>query len=759
MGTSGILHLLLHSKKSLQQLLLFILLCLMLAVLPGKVKAQPTVILDGIYSNSTDGFTGYLMNWGPFPVTCAGDVTIECFSLTGQGSPVLEYNVGNGWIQLTPPTSVSEMVGSMSQIELRLTVTGLPNVESVTLTGGFVWEKMSVSWVAANTHNISCHGANDGALEVAAHCGKSGSFTYSWSKSGVPFSSDPGISGLSPDNYRVEVSNGGIDPTVILDYTLNEPDSLYFSVSGKNWSCPSSVGCNGSISISPVGGTPPYNYTIDGASTPNPINSLCGYQGAGRTYNLNITDANNCTTAGSQPFVITTDSTAPNCTTYPQDYPYDIGGSTPPSGTWGQIFSDNTISYIGGDTNDTLIFPVNAQNYNNIQLRVTASQSGEDDWTGSEFLQVGVDINGGTNFTQVVSDYCKWEGNPNETGGGSNCSGETSPTPTSWITLTGAEGRSINVRIVFNSQSPHNYVINSFIVQGRKLSSAINPSFSGQPDICTDNFSSATPTYTDGVINWICNVSPDNYEFWFTRHWSITDGCNNIQSYDQKISVGTPPTLTLPRDTILDYCHNTNATIIGPTGSDLCDGSLTTTWAVTKNETNVVPQTGTGNTAVINYFPRPVVSDDTTYVITWTVTDDAGFSKNGSLNVQIEKPMKITLTPVNANFCSGTLAIFNLAVSGGTGKYLNLVPGAIFGGAVTISPNGTWTSSGNHSSGTYETSNLDYGGTNAINIAYTDTLNGNIAGGCTLLQTITSGGDIFTVHQKIPTNPINRVSP
>jgi hypothetical protein len=331
------------------------------------------------------------------------------------------------------------------------------------------------------------------------------------------------------------------------------------------------------------------------------------------------------------------------------------------------------------------------------------------------------------------------------------------PTPTTpnWINLTGAEGKLITIQLVFNSQSPHNYTIQNFRIRGNKLSAGIAPAISGQPTSCTDNFSAVTVTHTDGTINWICNV-PGNQEFWYNRAWRVSDGCDNFVIHNQRITEGAPPILGTPRDTTIDFCHSGAVSLRGPSLSDVCDATPTISWAFTLNG---APLSGSGSNNPTIAFPPSVLGGDTTYTVTWTLVDAAGFSVSANQHVTVKPQMHISLSPITVNFCTGESASFTISVAGGTGSYLTLVPGVAMGGGVSLTPNGTWSSSGNHSTGTYTTSNLTVltpGTSDVITVNYTDGTFNGVVGGCSTGDQTFSSGNGFTVHQKISTNSLGR---
>jgi gliding motility-associated-like protein len=147
-----------------------------------------------------------------------------------------------------------------------------------------------------NVQNVKCKTNATGSATVVAN-GGSGSYSYLWNS--TPTQSTSIANGLVAGNYTVTVTdnNGCIIP-VTKTITITEPAAILNATSssplfnGSNISC--FGGNNGSINLSPTGGTSAYSFSWNGpsgyTSTSEDINTLV----AG-TYSVLITDANACT--------------------------------------------------------------------------------------------------------------------------------------------------------------------------------------------------------------------------------------------------------------------------------------------------------------------------------------------------------------------------------------------------------------------------------------------------------------------------------
>ncbi len=135
-------------------------------------------------------------------------------------------------------------------------------------------------------NSIRCNGDNTGSL-TATTTGGTGAYTYVWKKNGVliPNGITNPINNLTVGVYELTVSDNFT--TTVLSYTLNQPTVLSGTFTTVAASC--NGGANGSITINPTGGTPPYSYSWFNGSTAQTQNGL-----SAGNYVVSIKDANNC---------------------------------------------------------------------------------------------------------------------------------------------------------------------------------------------------------------------------------------------------------------------------------------------------------------------------------------------------------------------------------------------------------------------------------------------------------------------------------
>ncbi|PLX04776.1 MAG: hypothetical protein C0594_08850, partial [Marinilabiliales bacterium] len=137
------------------------------------------------------------------------------------------------------------------------------------------------------TTDVSCNSLCDGDATVSAS-GGDGSYTFTWSDA----QNGTTASNLCAGTVTVTVTdgNGCTDNT---SATIIEPTLLSITTNSTDVAC--NGGTNGSVSVSPTGGTTPYTYNWDnGAGTTASSTGL-----AAGTYNVTVTDGNGCVANGS----------------------------------------------------------------------------------------------------------------------------------------------------------------------------------------------------------------------------------------------------------------------------------------------------------------------------------------------------------------------------------------------------------------------------------------------------------------------------
>lgn len=131
---------------------------------------------------------------------------------------------------------------------------------------------------------VSCIGTCNGSAGVTA-TGGTPPYSYFWSNGNTT----PSDTSLCPGTYTITVTDSN-NVTATTQFTITQPTPVsYFpTITGDNGSC------NGSISVVPFGGSPPFTYTWDscgssgGSTSPSIINVCAG------TCCVTITNAGGC---------------------------------------------------------------------------------------------------------------------------------------------------------------------------------------------------------------------------------------------------------------------------------------------------------------------------------------------------------------------------------------------------------------------------------------------------------------------------------
>jgi len=130
---------------------------------------------------------------------------------------------------------------------------------------------------------VSCYGQSTGSAIAFTNAGV-GPFTYNWNNGGTTSA----ISNLTAGNYTLTV-NDSFGCSYQSSTTITQPAAAITA----NVTATNDVICNGnnngSISISPTGGTAPYNYNWSNGATSQNLTNV-----AGGNYTVNITDNFGC---------------------------------------------------------------------------------------------------------------------------------------------------------------------------------------------------------------------------------------------------------------------------------------------------------------------------------------------------------------------------------------------------------------------------------------------------------------------------------
>ena len=155
--------------------------------------------------------------------------------------------------------------------------------------------------IIPTTENVSCHGGDDGLIDIAVFGGVS-PYSFNWTLNGNYFSSDSDLISLSAGEYCVTVIDSGEDTTNLCVYVF-EPPAM--SIDGQVEQIDCYGNCNGKVTVNGQGGVPgtsmgelwDYQYRLYSIETglyslwqnENTFEDLCP-----GNYNVEVIDYNGC---------------------------------------------------------------------------------------------------------------------------------------------------------------------------------------------------------------------------------------------------------------------------------------------------------------------------------------------------------------------------------------------------------------------------------------------------------------------------------
>ncbi len=329
----------------------------------------------------------------------------------------------------------TDSIGGLAGGTYDLTVTddeGCTNMGSVLVLG-------TVPTLSSSFSYPTCNGDNDGSATVAVVSGIM-PYTFVWQTGG----SGDTESGLTSGSYSVTVTDSsGCSDNITVN--VMDPDTL--NLSTNNSSNPTSCGANNGVAnVSVTGGIAPYTYFwANGQNQASNINLGTG------TYDVTVTDANNCVRTASVTLI---DPNAPSLTANGSSVTcsYDLGtasvtvtGGTPPFlYLWDNGETDSSLTDLGvGSYNVQVVDAAGCVRF------VTADVAGPDDldvmFTQEDLTGEGLcDIK--TNITGGNTPYASFQWREDQGTNNVDIAGETNqdylsaPNGLYWLVVTDAQG-------------------------------------------------------------------------------------------------------------------------------------------------------------------------------------------------------------------------------------------------------------------------------------------------------------------------------
>ena len=210
------------------------------------------------------------------PATCGGNNGTAVVN-AGGGTAPYTYSVGG-------PSQGTNTFTGLAPGSYTATVTDAAGCTQTT-TFTIVASNTPVASILSQ-QNISCFGGVNGSVLVN---NSGGLAPVQYSLNGGPFQSSNTFGSLAAGPYTVTVQDAN-GCTSSVNFTITTPTQLTYSSSTTPTLCNGS--CDGQITITPNGGTPPYQFSTNNGTTFSPANPITGL--CANSYNIVVQDAAGC---------------------------------------------------------------------------------------------------------------------------------------------------------------------------------------------------------------------------------------------------------------------------------------------------------------------------------------------------------------------------------------------------------------------------------------------------------------------------------
>jgi gliding motility-associated-like protein len=235
----------------------------------ATINLASPLVIDGVVT--TDVSCG-LIDDGTLTITASGGVPPFEYSIDG-----VTYVASNFFDFLSPgayPVSVRDDAGCVISLLVTVNSSSLVSIDGIARI------------------DVSCNGGADGEFSVTVSGGTS---PYEYGLDGMVFGPSPTITGLVAGPYTLHVRDDvGCEATMAV--TILEPDPVLIdAIVPNDVTCPGMI--DGEITITVSGGTPVYEYSIDGGGVFAPTSVFTGL--APGIYPIQVRDDNGCLQTGT----------------------------------------------------------------------------------------------------------------------------------------------------------------------------------------------------------------------------------------------------------------------------------------------------------------------------------------------------------------------------------------------------------------------------------------------------------------------------
>jgi len=257
----------------------------------GATTQDISGLFGGTYQVTvTDGVGGQSVG-GPYTVNAPSTILVNtdsiiglsCFGATDGGVNISVSGGTPGYTYVWSNGATTQDVTGLSAGPANVTISDA-NGCTASAKSIFIDSLTPITATAASIQNISCNGANDGAIDIIVNGGV-GNFSYIWSNGATT----QDLTGLATGNYTVTVADSNSCTVVFGPQAITQPAVLAINLDSIH-----SIACNGdadgAVFISPTGGTTPYTYQWSNTQTTQNITGLNG-----ANYTVTVTDSLGCT--------------------------------------------------------------------------------------------------------------------------------------------------------------------------------------------------------------------------------------------------------------------------------------------------------------------------------------------------------------------------------------------------------------------------------------------------------------------------------
>ncbi|MGQ7945991.1 T9SS type B sorting domain-containing protein [Flavobacterium sp. WC2509] len=223
-------------------------------------------------------------------LTCLADATINTTVTGGYGVPYTYTVSRNGG---TPTTVTSFPYSATLAGTYVFTVTDSKSCPA-TSNAIIVSPKTTPTLTFAKT-DITCNNANDGTITITASNGFTSAYTYAIKLSSVATYTTQTtnlFTGLASGTYNVKVIDSKGCESAVTDVIIVNPAVVTATISATDLGCSPTGTVPSVVTVTPSGGTGPYEYSFIGTTNFTPSNTY-STTGAG-TVNAYVKDSNGC---------------------------------------------------------------------------------------------------------------------------------------------------------------------------------------------------------------------------------------------------------------------------------------------------------------------------------------------------------------------------------------------------------------------------------------------------------------------------------